>query len=270
MLERLKFTDGGAPERIPLTELALAKSFRYVDEVLYVRQTHALKYEERHPDTAYARAVALGFIGDLQFLRTLLVNLLTSRLVPLARKLLIPLVVGRFAAGKIHVRYIRPLRRRRKPKAKKAGFGLRVLAPAQARLKAWLAPPPGPSRPVLRWESGTLVSVSVPEILDKARPGSLNPPGYFKAKQSRDGVVFTRVRSLPAAPKPPQVEPDAPKIKVGWEDEVLTRIRIEDVFKDRDIGDITNEVSVFRAMRKGDSIVFSLIPAGKAGKITRR
>jgi glycosyltransferase involved in cell wall biosynthesis len=95
------FPEGGAPERILLAQLALHSRFQYVDEVLYQRQLHETLHEHRYPDEAYSRVVAMGFRGDLHFLRSLTVSLCSSRVVPLRRKLYIPLVVARFAATRL-------------------------------------------------------------------------------------------------------------------------------------------------------------------------
>lgn len=112
-LNQLLFPDGAAPERILLTELALTKSFRYVDEALYNRQVHNQKYEVRNPDTPYSRIVASGFLGDLEYLKSLSATLIRSRVIPMRRKLLIPLVVGRAAWTRVHARFLLPIKKKR-------------------------------------------------------------------------------------------------------------------------------------------------------------
>jgi hypothetical protein len=105
------FPEGGAPDRILLTQIALHGGFRYVDEVLYHRQLHDALHEERYPDEAYSRVVAMGFAGDLHFLRSLWLVLATSRIIPWRRKLYVPLVVGRFAAMRMSARFFAGPRR---------------------------------------------------------------------------------------------------------------------------------------------------------------
>jgi glycosyltransferase involved in cell wall biosynthesis len=99
------FTNGGAPDRVLLAQLALSCGFRYVDEPLYVRQLHDQIYETRYPDEPYARQSGLGLRGDLIFYGELFSALLRSKVVPLHRKFYAPLVVGRFAATRLKSRW---------------------------------------------------------------------------------------------------------------------------------------------------------------------
>jgi FkbM family methyltransferase len=105
------FPDGGAPERVLLAQLALRSRFRYVDEVLYQRQLHELAHERRYPDDPYSRLVAMGVRGDLLFLRDLAANLVKSSVIPVQRKIYVPLIVCRFAATRVHTRVLGRWRR---------------------------------------------------------------------------------------------------------------------------------------------------------------
>jgi glycosyltransferase involved in cell wall biosynthesis len=110
------FPDGGAPDRILLTQIALHTGFRYVDEILYQRQLHQTSHEQRYPDGAYSRNVALGLIGDFHFLWSLCVSLLASPVVPLRRKFYVPLICARFGAVRIQSRFSSKELRRRSSK----------------------------------------------------------------------------------------------------------------------------------------------------------
>jgi FkbM family methyltransferase len=98
------FPEGGAPDRILLAQVALNSGVRYVDEVLYQRQLHQTLHEERYPDEAYSRVVAMGLLGDLHFVWSLCVMLLSSPVVPLRRKLYVPLIGARFGVTRIRAR----------------------------------------------------------------------------------------------------------------------------------------------------------------------
>jgi glycosyltransferase involved in cell wall biosynthesis len=101
------FPDGSAPDRVLLAQVALHSGFRYVDEVLYQRQLHDMRHEHRYPEELYSRLVAMGFWGDLHFLGDLTVSLLKSHVVPARRKIFVPLIVARFAAGRLAGRLFR-------------------------------------------------------------------------------------------------------------------------------------------------------------------
>ena len=100
-----QFPDGGAPERILLAQLALAREFRYVNHILYKRQLHLIKHHERYPDEPYSRNEALGIIGDLQFVGSLSVALARSTVVPSHRKLYTPLIALSFLSTRIGGRW---------------------------------------------------------------------------------------------------------------------------------------------------------------------
>lgn len=145
------FPEGGAPERILLAQLALRSRFRYVDEVLYRRQLHNLEHELRYPEEAYSRVVAMRFLGDLHFLKALTGALLRSSVVPTRRKVYVPLVVGRFAATRIHHRFFFDLGRRLERSRKRLPQRVRRQAIQTLRSgRSAVRKPLGALRPALR------------------------------------------------------------------------------------------------------------------------
>jgi hypothetical protein len=55
----------------------------------------------------------MGLLGDLHFLRSLFLTLLRSQVVPIRRKVFVPLVVGRFAATRMYLKFVRARKSRR-------------------------------------------------------------------------------------------------------------------------------------------------------------
>ena len=132
------FPEGGAPDRILLAQVALNSGIRYVDESLYQRQLHQTMHEERYPDEAYSRVVAMGLLGDLHFVWSLCVMLLSSPVVPLRRKLYVPLIGARFAVTRIRARlFPRSIpRERRKAVERNLKVTERELRKARRQLEA--------------------------------------------------------------------------------------------------------------------------------------
>jgi glycosyltransferase involved in cell wall biosynthesis len=88
------FQDVYISDRLYLCQLALTGRFRYLDEILYIRQIHSKSVYDRYPDENFSKAwnrIWKRFYA----LPALIWMLIKSKVIPLHRKIYIPVIAWR-------------------------------------------------------------------------------------------------------------------------------------------------------------------------------
>lgn len=232
------FPDSVSPERIMLTELALSRSFRYVDEILYHRQLHEDEHERRYPDGTYARLVARGLVGDLHYAWTLFISLALSPAVPLHRKLLSPLIAGMSAVRRASV-HLRSSRRGVRRQAKVSD----VRAPYREARKAYQ------TRAGVKWNEDALGAISVKgPFPDHSQVRPLETTGVFRVEMSEDLIFIKALKWARAVPN------GVPTAKLQWRDGDLTKISVHGEFPQHGDRPPFQEERLFRVYRTRNKV----------------
>lgn len=90
------FPEVPGEDRIMLAQLALATRFRYVDEPLQAKTLYELPYEQRRPEDRRSERMRDRTV-EIKMVWELARGILFSRVIPLRRKLYLPVVVTRYA-----------------------------------------------------------------------------------------------------------------------------------------------------------------------------
>ncbi len=225
VLKTVSFPVGVSPEKVPLTELALSSRFRYVDEILHHRQLHPKKTEERYPDDPYARLLASGAWGDLHHLWLMFAAIVSSRTVPLGRKLLAPVVVAMNAAARFYPWLVR-FRRNRLPR-----------------------------RPTsVKWDDDALSAIEVGGPF----------PDHGEIKPGKTSAVFKvsledkRVSVVASASERP-VRNEVPIAKAGWRNGELAKLFVFGEFTDHGDGPPVEVERVFKVYQSHDRLILRAV-----------
>lgn len=87
-------------DRLFASQVALATKFSYVDEILYIRNVHSVSFKERFKDDPYGVEFRNFFYAEKNFLH-LGPYLCRSKIIPIKRKLYIPLLVLQYGAANL-------------------------------------------------------------------------------------------------------------------------------------------------------------------------
>ncbi|MDY7000659.1 MAG: glycosyltransferase family 2 protein [Thermodesulfobacteriota bacterium] len=90
-------------ERWLLRRLALARGFRYVDEILYVRTNHRIHFSKRYPGDSYGQAKrgSEAKMIDLRPLADMFSKVIRANYIPPGRKIFLPLILAKLFCFKL-------------------------------------------------------------------------------------------------------------------------------------------------------------------------